>query len=59
MCWKESKWRKVDKVLSLFEPQTRIIPRHKGGAAVEFGRQVELDEVEGGIITRYENSLAS
>lgn len=43
-----------DKVLSLFEPQTRIIPRHKGGAAVEFGRQVELDEVEGGIITRYE-----
>jgi len=43
-----------DKVLSLFEPQTRIIPRHKGGAPVEFGRQVELDEVEGGIITRYE-----
>jgi transposase, IS5 family len=43
-----------DKVLSLFEPQTRIIPRHKGGAPVEFGRQVEFDEVEGGIITRYE-----
>jgi IS5 family transposase len=43
-----------DKVLSLFEPQTRIIPRHKGGAAVEFGRQVELDEVEGGIVTRYQ-----
>jgi transposase, IS5 family len=43
-----------DKVLSLFEPQTRIIPRHQGGAAVEFGRQVELDEVEGGIITRYQ-----
>jgi transposase, IS5 family len=31
-----------DKVLSLFEPHTRIIPRHKGGAPVEFGRQVEL-----------------
>jgi IS5 family transposase len=43
-----------DKVLSLFEPHTRIIPRHKGGAPVEFGRQVELDEVEGGIVTRYE-----
>ncbi len=43
-----------DKVLSLFEPQTRIIPRHKGGAAVEFGRQVEFDEVEGGIVTRYQ-----
>ena len=54
MSCKESKWQKADKVLSLFEPQTRIIPRHKGGAAVEFGRQVELDEVEGGIITRYQ-----
>lgn len=43
-----------DKVLSLFEPQTRIIPRHKGGAPVEFGRQVEIDEVEGGIVTRYQ-----
>jgi transposase, IS5 family len=43
-----------EKVLSLFEPQTRAIPRHKGGALVEFGRQVVLDEVEGGIVTRYE-----
>jgi len=30
------------KVLSLFEPHTRAIPRHKGGALVEFGRQVML-----------------
>jgi transposase, IS5 family len=43
-----------EKVLSLFEPQTRAIPRHKGGALVEFGRQVILDEVEGGLVTRYE-----
>ena len=28
------------KVLSLFEPHTRAIPRHKGGALIEFGRQV-------------------
>src|SRR5216683_761291 len=42
------------KVLSLFEPHTRAIPRHKGGAEVEFGRHVILDEVEGGIVTRYE-----
>jgi transposase, IS5 family len=42
-----------EKVLSLFEPHTRAIPRHKGGALVEFGRQVMLDEVEGGIVTRY------
>jgi transposase, IS5 family len=41
------------KVLSLFEPHTRAIPRHKGGALVEFGRQVILDEVEGGLVTRY------
>jgi transposase, IS5 family len=44
----------ADKVLSLFEPHTRAIPRHKGGAQVEFGRQVMLDEVEGGIVTRYQ-----
>jgi IS5 family transposase len=44
----------ADKVLSLFEPHTRAIPRHKGGAEVEFGRQVILDEVEGGIVTRYQ-----
>ncbi len=43
-----------EKVLSLFEPHTRAIPRHKGGALVEFGRHVILDEVEGGIVTRYE-----
>ncbi len=40
------------KVLSLFEPHTRAIPRHQGGALVEFGRQVILDEVEGGLVTR-------
>jgi IS5 family transposase len=42
------------KVLSLFEPHTRAIPRHKGGAQVEFGRHVILDETEGGIVTRYQ-----
>src|SRR5438034_1289208 len=43
-----------EKVLSLHEPHTRAIPRHKGGALVEFGREVTLDEVEGGIVTRFE-----
>jgi transposase, IS5 family len=42
-----------NKVLSLFEPHTRAIPRHKGGALVEFGRHVMLDEADGGIVTRY------
>jgi IS5 family transposase len=43
-----------EKVLSLVEPHTRAVPRHKAGKTVEFGRQVELDEVEGGIVTRDE-----
>jgi IS5 family transposase len=43
-----------EKVLSLFESHTRAIPRHKGGASVEFGRHVIVDEVDGGIVTRYE-----
>lgn len=42
------------KVLSLFEPQTRVVQRGKMGAAVEFGRQVMLDEVEGGFVTRFQ-----
>src|SRR5258706_16307365 len=43
-----------EKVLSLFEPHTRAIPRTQGGALVEFGRHVILDEVEGGLVTRYQ-----
>lgn len=42
-----------EKVVSLFEPHSRVIPRHKGGALVEFGRTVVFDEVEGGIVTRF------
>lgn len=40
------------KLLSLYEPPPRAIPRHQGGALVEFVRQVMLDEVEGGIVMR-------
>lgn len=42
-----------EKIVSLFEPHTRIIPRHKGGADVEFGRMVVIDEADGGIVTRF------
>jgi IS5 family transposase len=42
------------KVLSLFEPHSQIIPRFKAGKPVEFGRKLRLDEVEGGIITGYQ-----
>ncbi len=41
------------KVVSLFEPHTQIIRRHKAGKPTEFGRKVLLDEVEGGIISHY------
>lgn len=44
----------TEKLVSLFEPHTRIIPRHKGGATVEFGRLIVIDEVVGGIVTRFE-----
>ena len=43
-----------EKVLSLFEPHTQVIRRHKAGKATEFGRKLLLDEVEGGIISRYD-----
>jgi IS5 family transposase len=42
-----------EKLLSLFEPHTQVIPRFKAGKAVEFGRKLRLDEVEGGIVTGY------
>jgi IS5 family transposase len=42
------------KILSLFEEHTQIITRHKAGKPREFGREVLIDEVDGGIISRYE-----
>jgi IS5 family transposase len=43
-----------EKLVSLFEPHTRIIRRGKAHQPTEFGRKVWLDEVEGGIISRYQ-----
>jgi IS5 family transposase len=43
-----------DKVVSLHEPHTAIIPRHKPGQPVAFGRKLWLGEVEGGIISEYQ-----
>jgi IS5 family transposase len=40
--------------LSLFEEHTQIITRHKAGKPREFGRKILIDEVDGGIISRYE-----
>jgi transposase, IS5 family len=40
-----------EKLVSLVEPHTAIIPRHKPGRPVEFGRKLWLAEVDGGIVT--------
>jgi IS5 family transposase len=41
----------ADKLSSLSEPHTRLVPRHKAGQAVESGRKVRVDAVDGGIVT--------
>src|SRR5262249_55608063 len=41
------------KLVSLFEPHTAIVRRGKAHLAAEFGRKIVLDEVEGGLVTRY------
>ena len=42
-----------EKIVSLFEPATAIIRKGKPGKPTAFGRVLWLDEVEGGIISRY------
>ena len=42
-----------DKLVSLFEPHTAIVRRGKAHVPAEFGRKIMLDEVDGGLITRY------
>jgi transposase, IS5 family len=42
-----------EKLVRLFEPHTAIIRKGKPRRPTEFGRLVWLDEVEGGIISRY------
>jgi IS5 family transposase len=42
-----------EKLASIFEPHTAIIRKGKLGKPTEFGRVVWLNEVDGGIISRY------
>lgn len=43
----------TEKLVSLFEPHTAIIRKGKIQRPTEFGRVVWLDEVEGGLVSRY------
>jgi IS5 family transposase len=52
--FQEEKVPAQEKIVSLFEPHTAIIRRQKAGKPTEFGHKVWLDEVEGGIVTRWE-----
>ena len=51
--FKDEKVPAEEKIVSIFEPHTAIIRRGKAGKPVEYGRKVWLDEVEGGIVTRW------
>jgi IS5 family transposase len=42
-----------DKLVSLFEPHTAIIRKGKAHLSAEFGHKLLLDEVDGGLVTRY------
>ena len=44
----------TEKLVSLFEPHTAIIRKGKIQRPTEFGRAIWLDEVDGGLISRYD-----
>jgi len=43
-----------EKIVSIFETHTAIIRRNKAHKSTEYGHKVWLDEVEGGIVTRWD-----
>jgi IS5 family transposase len=43
-----------EKIVSIFEPHSDIIRRNKARKPTEYGHKVWLDEVEGGIVTRWQ-----
>lgn len=44
----------AEKIVSIFEPHTNIIRRNKAHKPTEYGHKVWLDEVDGGIVTRWD-----
>jgi transposase, IS5 family len=43
----------TEKIVSIFEPHSDIIRRNKARKPTEYGHKVWLDEVDGGIVTRW------
>jgi IS5 family transposase len=43
-----------EKIVSIFEPHSDIIRRNKARKPTEYGHKVWLDEVDGGIVTRWQ-----
>jgi transposase, IS5 family len=44
----------AEKIISIFEPHSDIIQRNKAHKPTEYGHKVWLDEVDGGIVTRWD-----
>ena len=44
----------LEKIVSVFEPHSDIIQRNKAHKPTEYGHKVWLDEVDGGIVTRWD-----
>jgi len=44
----------AEKIVSIFEPHTDIIRRNKAHKPTEYGHKIWLDEVDGGVVTRWE-----
>jgi IS5 family transposase len=44
----------AEKIVSIFEPHSDIIRRNKAHKPTEYGHKVWLDEVDGGIVTRWQ-----
>ena len=49
----EQKVPNAEKIFSIFEEHTELLIRGKAGKKVEFGHMVELQQIEGGLITHY------
>ena len=43
--------KSAEKIVSVFEPQTRILRRGKAHKPTEFGQMVKVQEAEGGVVT--------